>query len=184
LWNASATARLGVAGGLVTDGGAAWHADGVPPRFQRFLMSGVRACGVRFSRHQRQAAQVAAAVLLAVLTDAGLDRLGGHLPHHASPAPLPADRPTLAFAVALAVLVFVSRRWGAVLALLTAAVMVAGPGLPYASVLAGPDRPAAAVAAAVVAVLAVGEVALWSLWWPVMLREAGRNNGHIGKISV
>jgi hypothetical protein len=132
-------------------------------------MSGVGACGVRFSRHQRQAAQVAVAVLLAALTDAGLDRLGTHLTHHVASAPLPGDRPTLAFAVALAVLVFVSRRWGAILA-----------GLVTVAALADSDHSAGTVAAAVVAVLAVAEVALWSLWWPVMLREVRRNNGNIG----
>lgn len=99
-----------------------------------------------------------AAIALAVLAAAGLDRLGDHVIRHGHPPPLPSTHVTALCAVALAVPAFASRRWGLPLVALTAALLI------------GFDRRPGTVAAAVVAGLAIAEVGLWSVWWPAVLR--------------
>jgi hypothetical protein len=102
--------------------------------------------------------RTAAAVALATVAAAGLDRLGAGAVRHGHSAPLPSTDVTALCAMSLAVLAFASRRWGLPLCALTALVLT------------GFDRRAGTVSAAVVAGLAIAEVALWSVWWPALLR--------------
>jgi membrane-associated phospholipid phosphatase len=76
---------------------------------------------------------------------------------------VPSSHATVAFALALAIGAFLDRRWGLALGVL---VLVAN----LSRVWVGVHGPGDTLAAAVIAALAVLEVALWSLWLPLTLR--------------
>ncbi|MEV4623145.1 phosphatase PAP2 family protein [Asanoa sp. NPDC049573] len=153
--------------------GLAGRVDGVddPVEFVAvWLIFGVFAVAAGLCLHAllrrrfRPVAEVCAALALAFLVGLAVGGLGleqrpfqAHPVHqliaHAPGTSLPSDHATAAFAVALAVTVFLHRRWG--LALLVAAVLI---GL--ARIWVGVHYPADILASLVIAALAVGVVVL------------------------
>jgi hypothetical protein len=111
--------------------------------------------------------RIVVSTALAFLVAVGLRRLVAGDPHVSPPPALV----VAAVAVALAVGLFASRLAGALLALPAALAC-----LPFRG------HPAGLLTAVAIAVLAVGEVQLWSIWWPVTVlpgREmaAGQRDG-------
>jgi undecaprenyl-diphosphatase len=133
-----------------------------------FAVSAVLGAMALYRRRLRPVLELGVALLLAFAGAALLAHLSeqvrpfqSHHVHqliaHDPGISLPSDHATAAFALALGVYAFLSRRWGVILGLAALAV-------GYSRVWVGVHYPGDILAAAVIAGLAVLEVAMWSRW--------------------
>jgi undecaprenyl-diphosphatase len=153
--------------------GLAGRADGLDDAMEfaaNWLIYGVFAVAAAlvgaalYERRRRPVGQVAVALALAFVAATAISHLSGevrpfqtHHVHqliaHENGTSLPSDHATAAFTIAVAIGVFLHRRWGAVL-------LVAAAVIGLARIWVGVHYPGDIATALVIAVLAVGAVAL------------------------